>query len=108
MLKILFISMGYQSPSRSSYANSYINSTVFCLKKFKTITKLKGNVVTDVGWNKSRGSMLVDSILIGTQKGTFFEISLGEDGKNPTDSNCKQEIVNLFFLLLEVFSFVCY
>ena len=59
-------------------------------KKLKSINKLKGNVVTAFGWNRARSSLIADSVLIGTQKGTIFEISLGEDARNPSDSNCKQ------------------
>ncbi|CAF1037381.1 unnamed protein product [Brachionus calyciflorus] len=43
-------------------------------KKIKSISKLKGNLVTAVGWNKNSTEKTTDSILVGTNKGLLFEL----------------------------------
>ena len=63
-------------------------------KKFKSINKLKGNLVTAVGWNKNSTDKTTDSILVGTKKGTLFELAINTTNEGLLspyiDSYCKQ------------------
>ena len=69
-------------------------------KKFKQISKLKGFLVTSVGWNSNSTEATTDSILIGTKKGLLFEIciNIGDESRifNQTiDNLCKQVILKI-------------
>lgn len=63
-------------------------------KKFKSISKLKGNLVTAVGWNKSSNEKSTDAILVGTKRGLVFELAINASNEGflnqNIDSYCKQ------------------
>ena len=63
-------------------------------KKFRSISKLKGNLVTAVGWNKNANEKSTDAILVGTKKGLIFELLINTSNEGflnqNIDSYCKQ------------------
>ena len=71
-------------------------------KKFKSISKLKGNLVTAVGWNQNSNEKTTDAILVGTKKGLIFELSINTNNEGLLnlyiDSYCKQVIISTRFL----------
>ncbi len=72
-------------------------------KKFRPINKLKGYLVTDVGWNSNATETSTDSILIGTKKGLLFEICINSGDENRLfnqniDNLCKQVGCGIFLI----------
>lgn len=64
-----------QSDSDTSYENYYLHQTA---RKAQTIQKLKGHVVSAVGWNFDNPpeKNSTDFILVGTTRGIIFEMEL--------------------------------
>ncbi len=62
-------------------------------KKFRVINKLKGNILTAVGWNKSSNEKTTDAILVGTKKGSLFELCINTNNEGflntSIDTYCK-------------------
>lgn len=63
-------------------------------KKFRPISKLKGHLITAVGWNQNSSEKATDSILVGTKKGAIFELLINTNNEGILnlyiDSYCKQ------------------
>jgi hypothetical protein len=78
-------------------------------KKFKAISKLKGHLVTAVGWNQNSNDKCTDAILVGTKKGFIFELSINTNNEGLLnlyiDSYCKQVIILLKLFILRLYLF---
>jgi hypothetical protein len=63
-------------------------------KKFKPIAKLKGHLTTAVAWNKSSTDKTIESVLVGTNRGGLFELSISTVNEgllsSSVDTYCKQ------------------
>lgn len=62
-------------------------------KKFRAINKLKGNLITAIGWNKNSTEKTSDSILAGTKKGNLYELCINTNNEGflntSIDTYCK-------------------
>ena len=62
-------------------------------KKFRAINKVKGNLVTAVGWNRNANERSTDAIFVGTKKGSLFELCINTSNEGflntSIDTYCK-------------------